>query len=172
MNPVVRIISADDVRACRQDLAALLADCVGGGASIGFMSPFTIEEAAAWWDGICPAVEAGRTVLFAAYLGGELVGSAQLGVDMPPNQRHRGDVKKVIVHRAARRHGIGGELMATIDAEARRRGRTLLVLDTATGSDAERLYERQGWTRAGTIPDYAMWPDGRLCGTTLMWKRL
>src|SRR5205085_8582820 len=97
--------------------------------------------------------------LVAAGLNGRIVGSVQLGLDMPPNQPHRGDIKKLLVHRSARNHGIGAALLARAEAEARARGRTLLALDTA-GAEAERLYVRTGWQRVGVIPDYAMWPGG------------
>src|SRR2546421_730568 len=112
-----------------------------------------------------------ETVLIAAKLDDRIVGSVQLGLDMPPNQPHRADIKKLLVHRSARNHGIGAALMARAEAEAKARGRTLLVLDTA-GAEAERLYARTGWQRVGVIPDYAMWPGGGLCDTTYFCKKL
>jgi GNAT superfamily N-acetyltransferase len=110
-------------------------------------------------------------VLVAAKLDGRIVGTVQLGSDMPPNQPHRADIKKLLVHRSARNHGIGAALMARAEAEAKARGRTLLVLDTA-GAEAERLYVRTGWQRVGIIPDYAMWPAGGFCDTVFFWKRI
>ncbi len=96
----------------------------------------------------------------------------QLGLDTPPNQPHRADIKKMLVHRSARGHGIGASLMAQVEEEARRRGRWLLVLDTVPRENGHRLYLRAGWTETGPVPDYAMFPDGRLCDTMIMWKRL
>ena len=111
-------------------------------------------------------------MLLAAKVGGKIVGTVQLGLDTPPNQPHRADVKKMLVHRAARGHGIGAALMAAVEEEARRRGRWLLVLDTVPGENGHRLYLRAGWTQTGLVPDYALFPDGRLCDTAIMWKRL
>ena len=110
-------------------------------------------------------------MLFAAKLEGRIVGTVQLGLDMPPNQPHRGDIKKLLVHRAARNRGIGAKLMERAEVEAKARGRTLLVLDTA-GAEAERLYVRSGWQRVGVVPDYAMWPAGGFCDTVFFWKRI
>ena len=104
--------------------------------------------------------------------GGRIVGTVQLGLDTPPNQHHRADVKKMLVHRSARGRGIGAALMAAIEEEARRRGRWLLVLDTVPGESGHRLYLRAGWQQSGTVPDYALFPDGRFCDTAIMWKRL
>lgn len=169
----VRLLTAEEAAAHRDELAAVLVDCVEGGASINFMWPFTFDDARTWWDRLMPAVAAGKVVLFAAFAGGRLVGSIQLGVDLPPNQPHRADVKKVIVHRSARGAGIGAALMRAAEAEARRRGLTLLVLDTVSGSDAERLYEKAGWTLAGIIPNYAYMPDGQsIVPTAVYWKAL
>jgi GNAT superfamily N-acetyltransferase len=98
--------------------------------------------------------------------------AVQLGLDTPPNQPHRADIKKMLVHRAARGHGIGVALMAQVEQEARRRGRWLLVLDTVPGENGHRLYLRAGWTQTGLVPDYALFPDGRFCDTAIMWKRL
>ena len=125
------------------------------------MLPFGRDDAAKFFEKVIASVARGETVLIAAKLDGRIVGTVQLGLDMPPNQPHRGDIKKLLVHRSARKHGIGAALMARAEAEAKARGRTLLVLDTASG-DAERLYVRAGWQRVGVIPDYAMWPRRRL----------
>lgn len=168
----VGVLSPDEAEAARGQLAAILADCVEGGASISFMWPFTVAEAHGWWGGVIQAVSEGRSVLFGARLSGELLGSAQLGLVFPPNQPHRAEVAKLIVHRRARGQGLAGALMSALEGEARRRGRTLLTLDTATGSPAERLYERLGWRRLGVLPEQALWPDGSRCDATLFWKRL
>lgn len=154
------------------NLAETLADCVAGGASVSFMAPFPLEEAHAWWGGVIESVAAGRTILFGGYADGVLSGTVQLGLDTPPNQPHRANVKKLLVHRRAREKGLAGALMTALENEARRRGLHLLTLDTVTGSPAERLYARLGWTKSGIIPDYALFPDGRLCDTTVFWKKL
>ena len=110
--------------------------------------------------------------MLAARLDGRIVGTVQLGLDTPANQPHRADIKKLLVHRSARGHGVGEALMARVEQEARRRGRWLLVLDTVPGENGHRLYLRAGWTQTGLVPDYALFPDGRLCDTAIMWKRL
>src|SRR6478609_1430039 len=153
-------------------LAAVLVDCVEGGASVNFMAPFSHDQALEFFREVAGSVAAGDTVLLAARLGGRIVGTVQLGLDTPPNQPHRADIKKLLVHRAARGHGVGAALMAQVEAEARRRGRWLLVLDTVPGENGHRLYLREGWTQTGLVPDYALFPDGRLCDTAIMWKRL
>src|SRR5215211_8080114 len=167
----VRMLSARDARRDRLALAEILADCVTGGASVSFMWPFTIDDAQEWWGGVIESIAENKTVLFGACLGDRLVGTVQLGLDGPPNQRHRGDVRKLLVHRDARGRGIGAALMTALESEAGRRGLSLLTLDTASGA-AERLYQRLGWTRAGVIPRYALWPGGRFCDITIFWKAL
>src|SRR5206468_635735 len=117
-------------------------------------------------------VEQGTRVLVAAFDGDCVVGTVQVNLALPPNQPHRGDVAKLLVHRSTRRRGVARRLMEAVEAEARAEGRTLLVLDTVTGSEAERLYARLGWTRAGVIPRYALYPDGRPCDTTVFWKAI
>jgi GNAT superfamily N-acetyltransferase len=136
------------------------------------MSPFSQGEARGFFSKIAELVAAGASVLLVAMLDGKIVGTVQLGLDVPPNQRHRADIKKMLVHRSARGRGIGMALMAAIEEEARRRGRWLLVLDTVPGESGHRLYLRAGWQQSGTVPDYALFPDGRLCDTAIMWKRL
>jgi GNAT superfamily N-acetyltransferase len=166
----VRRLDAAEVRARLDELAAVLADCVAGGASVSYMAPFTQEQAreafAAWADD----VERDARLLLAAFLDGTIVGTVQLVFATPPNQPHRADVAKLLVHRSARRRGLARLLMEHAEREARAEGKTLLVLDTVTGEDAERLYTRLGWTRVGVIPNYALYPDGRPCDTTVFWK--
>ncbi len=164
-------LDAAAVCAAADELAGVLVDCVEGGASVSFMAPYTHEQAVAFFRGIAGAVERDEIVLLAARRNGRIVGTVQLGIKTPPNQPHRADVNKLLVHRAARKQGAGAALMRRLEAAARARGRTLLVLDTASG-DAERLYERMGWTRVGVIPGYALLPHGGLCDTTLFWKRI
>jgi GNAT superfamily N-acetyltransferase len=153
-------------------LADVLVDCVEGGASVSFMSPFSHQQALTIFRKVAGSVASGDTVLLAARLGGRIVGTVQLGLDTPPNQPHRADIKKLLVHRSARGHGVGAALMAQAEEEARRRGRWLLVLDTVPGENGHRLYLRPGWTETGLVPNYALFPDGRLCDTAIMWKRL
>lgn len=172
MTITIRTLTAEAARAHLDALAEILADCVAGGASVSFMPPFGVAEARAWWPGVVDAVARGDTVLLAGFLDGRLLGTAQIGLDGPCNQRHRGDVKKVLVHRAARRRGLARALMQAVEEEARARGLTLLTLDTGKGGEAEHLYDSCGWTRAGIIPNYALWPDGRPCDTILFWKAL
>jgi ribosomal protein S18 acetylase RimI-like enzyme len=154
------------------ELADVLVDCVEGGASVSFMSPFSHDQALGIFRKVESSVAAGDTVLLAATLDGKVVGTVQLGLDTPPNQPHRADIKKMLVHRGARGRGIGAALMAAVEEEARRRSRWLLVLDTVPGENGHRLYIRAGWTQTGIVPDYALFPDGRLCDTAIMWKRL
>lgn len=166
----VRRLGGHEARALIDELAAVLLDCVSGGASVNYMAPFSRDQARAAFDAMVADVESGTRILLAAFIEERLVGTVQLVPALAPNQPHRADVAKLLVHRAARRHGVGRLLVEGIEAEARRQGRTLLVLDTVTGDDAERLYERLGWTRTGVIPDYALYPDGRPCDTTIFWK--
>jgi GNAT superfamily N-acetyltransferase len=154
------------------ELAEVLADCVAGGASVNFMSSFSRDDARTFFGKVAGSVASGDIVLLVARLNGRIVGTVQLGLDMPPNQLHRADVKKMLVHRSVRGRGIGAALMAAIEKEARQRGRRLLVLDTVPGESGHRLYLRSGWLQSGTIPDFAQFPDGRLCDTAIMWKRL
>lgn len=168
----IRILSADEVRAASADLCETLSDCINGGASLGFMLPFGPKDAEGYWHEIADAVDAGGIILAVAEIGGRVVGTVQVGLASKPNQPHRGDLMKLLVHRSARGLGLSRQLMAAVEDEAARRGRTLLVLDTATGSDAERIYPRFGWERVGVIPDYALWPEGGFCATTLFYKRI
>lgn len=167
----VRLLSAAAAERERDALSEVLADCVAGGASVSFMAPFSNADAHAWWGGVIASVAADKTALFGAYVDEALVGTVQLGLDVPPNQPHRGDVKKLLVHRRARGRRLGRALMEALEAEARRRSLTLLTLDTASEA-AERVYDGLGYTRAGVIPGYALWPEGGLCATTLFWKSL
>jgi GNAT superfamily N-acetyltransferase len=167
----ILLLDAAAAKAAIGELADVLADCVEGGASVNFMLPYSREDAAKFFEKVIASIERDETVLLAAKLDGRIVGTVQLGTDTPPNQPHRADVKKLLVHRVARNRGVGAALMTRIEQEAKARGRTLLVLDTA-GSEAERLYVRSGWQRVGTIPDYAMWPQGGYCDSTFFWKKL
>jgi len=168
----IRRLGAAEARAELDGLAAVLVDCVEGGASVSYMAPFTHAEARAAFEAVVADVEQGRRVLLAAFDDGAVVGTVQVNLATPPNQPHRGDVAKLLVRRSARRRGIAERLMEAAEREARVEGRTLLVLDTVTGDAAERLYTRLGWSRVGVIPNYALYPDGRLCDTTVFYKTL
>jgi GNAT superfamily N-acetyltransferase len=170
---VIEIIELDAAAApgAVEELAGVLADCVNGGASVNFMLPYGATDAAGFFRKVIPSIASGDTILLAAKVDGRIVGTVQLGLDMPPNQPHRAEVKKMLVHRAARGKGVGAALLAAAETRARQKGRTLLVLDTAS-DDARRLYERGGWQRLGNIPDYALLPGGGLCDTTIYWKRI
>jgi GNAT superfamily N-acetyltransferase len=170
-NTEILVLDAPAAKAAIGELADVLADCVAGGASVNFMLPYSHGDAAVFFEKVIASVARNETVLLAATLDGRIVGTVQLGLDTPPNQPHRADVKKLLVHRVARGRGIGAALMARIEQDAKTRGRTLLVLDTA-GVAAERLYVRGGWQRVGTIPDYAMWPGGGFCDSTFFWKKI
>lgn len=169
--PDIAVLDPAAANAAIDQLADVLADCVEGGASVSFMLPFGHDDAVTFFRKVTGAVARGDTVLIAARREGRIIGTVQLGLDTPPNQPHRADVKKLLVHRSARRRGVGAALMTRAEEEAKARGRTLLVLDTASG-DAERLYARSGWHRTGIIPDYAMWPGGGFCDTSIFWKRV
>lgn len=170
---VVRRLEAGEARSRVAALSDVLIDCVEGGASVSFMLPMTRAKADAFWLGVADGVAAGdRILLVAESADGALVGTVQVVFAWPENQPHRADVAKMLVHRSARRHGVGAALMRAAEEAARASGRTLLVLDTVTGSDAERLYARLGWQRVGVVPDYALWPDGRPCDTTIFYRDL
>jgi GNAT superfamily N-acetyltransferase len=153
-------------------LADVLVDCVDGGASVSFMHPLTRERATAFWRGVAQGAADGRRLLLVAEDEQGIVGTVQVIVDLPENQPHRGDVAKMLVHRRGRRRGVGAALMRAAEEHARDAGKTLLVLDTVTGGDAERLYARLGWQRAGVVPDYALWPRGGFCATTFFYRQL
>jgi GNAT superfamily N-acetyltransferase len=175
-----------------QQLADVLVDCVAGGASVSFMHPLAPERALAFWRGVAAGVARGERVLLVAEdgdagggaggdpggeadgngAGARICGTVQLVVDQPDNQPHRADVSKMLVHRRARRRGVGAALMQAVEAEARAAGKTLLVLDTITGSDAARLYTRLGWQHTGDIPDFALMPHGGLAPTSIYWRRV
>ena len=168
----IRRLDGPELHARLDELADVLADCVAGGASVSYLAPFSHEQARAAFEAMAAEVEHGRRLLLAAFAGGRLVGTVQLILALPPNQPHRAEIAKLLVHSSARRRGAAQQLMEQAESEARAAGKTLLVLDTVTGDAAERLYTRLGWTRVGVIPGYALYPDGRPCDTTVFWKAL
>lgn len=154
-------------------LADVLVDCVEGGASVSFMAPLSRERALAFWEGVAHSTRSGERQLHVARdVEGVIVGTVQVVPATPENQPHRADIAKMLVHRRARGRGVGAALLAAAERGAAQSGRTLLVLDTVTGAEGERLYASQGWERCGVIPDYALFPDGRPCSTTVFYKRL
>jgi len=153
-------------------LSDVLIDCVEGGASVSFMLPMSRAKADAFWRAASASVARGeRLVLVAEDPDGTIVGTVQVILAQPENQPHRGDLAKMLVHRRARRQGIGAALLVAAERAALEAGKTLLVLDTAS-EEAERLYARHGWQRCGQVPDYALWPDGGFCATTIYFKSL
>jgi GNAT superfamily N-acetyltransferase len=154
-------------------LCDLLVDCVEGGASVSFMWPMTRAKAESFWRDVLAGVSRGERIVLVAEDGqGALVGTVQLVLQLPENQPHRADLAKMLVHRRARRQGIGAQLLRAAEAAALDCGKTLLVLDTVTGDPGERLYARHGWRRVGEIPGYALYPDGRPCATTVFYRSL
>jgi len=168
----VRRLDAAQAAAAVDALAEVLIDCVEGGASVSFMLPMTREKSTAFWRAVADGVARSERALLVAEDAHGIVGTVQLVLGLPENQPHRADVAKMLVHRRARRQGIAQRLMSALDTIARDEGRTLLVLDTVTGGDAARLYERLGWERVGVIPGYALLPRGGLCGTTVYYRNL
>ena len=168
----IRRLTPAEAREHVDALASVLEDCVTGGASVSYMAPFSHEDARRAFEGFVADAEQGRRVILAAFADGALVGTVQLILAVPPNQPHRGEIAKLLVHRSARKRGIAQLLMDGAEAAARAEGKTLLVLDTVTGDAAERLYERLGWQTVGVIPGYALYPDGRPCDTTVFYKSL
>jgi GNAT superfamily N-acetyltransferase len=153
-------------------LTDVLIDCVEGGASVSFMDPLTRERASAFWRRVGDGVTAGQRAILVADDAQGMCGTVQLVFDLPENQPHRADLAKMLVHRRARRQGLGAALMKAAETTARQCGKSLLVLDTVTGGDAERLYERLGWQRVGVIPRYALFPKGGFCSTTVFYRNL
>ena len=169
----VRRLDAAEAEVAVGALADVLLDCVQGGASVSFMWPLPRDKALNFWRGVAAGVARGERVLLVAQDGGgRIVGTVQLIVAQPDNQPHRADVAKMLVHRDARRRGVAHQLMAAVDDAARAAGKTVLVLDTVTDSDAERLYQRSGWQRVGDVPGYALMPDGAVCGATIFYKSI
>jgi GNAT superfamily N-acetyltransferase len=165
-----RLRRVDDAEV--EALAEVLIDCVEGDASVSFMHPLTRERAVAFWRRVAQDVAEGQRALLVAEDAQGICGTVQLIFDLPENQPHRADLAKMLVHRRARRQGLGAALVRAAEATARECHKTLLVLDAVTGGDAERLYERLGWVRVGAIPRYALMPRGGFCSTTYFYRDL
>jgi ribosomal protein S18 acetylase RimI-like enzyme len=170
----IRLVTQEDFDAIETSLAAIVEDGVNGGAAITFMQPYTAEDGLRFWrEKVFPDVASGRRVLFVACLDDAVVGTVQMDIAPQPNQLHRCEVAKMIVHARARRRGIARRLMRALEAHAKSIGKTLITLDTRTGDKAELLYASLGFQKAGVIPRYAYDPDGRsLHGTTYMYKEI
>jgi ribosomal protein S18 acetylase RimI-like enzyme len=169
------LFSADDLVRHLPELGALLHACVHDGASVGFVMPYEAEDSEAFWrNRVLPSLRAGGLLLFVAREGDALTGTVQLDYDTMPNQRHRAEVRKLLVHPAFRRRGIARALMTELERHAQRLQRSLLTLDTRTGDHAEPLYTALGYRTAGVIPGYARAPhdDSRFDATTIMYKAL
>ena len=151
----IRLLLPEEARARRAELVELLFDAVDGGASVNFVKPMTREKSEMWWKGALDSHARGERLIFAADAEGRLDGTVQLVLAPQENQSFRGDIAKLLVHRRARRLGLGWRLMEAAEAEALRIGRTLLTLDTEAASAADALYRNLGWTRVGVIPGYA-----------------
>jgi GNAT superfamily N-acetyltransferase len=168
----IRRLTPAELSDCIEDLSSILIDCVEGGASVSFMSPLARERADAFWMNVQTRIAAGTTEVLVARLDGGMVGTVQIVMPPAENQAHRADLAKMLVHRRARRRGVGRALIMAAEKLARDLGKTLLVLDTVSGSDAERLYKSLNWITVGRIPGYALFPDGRPCDTTYLYKNL
>lgn len=157
-------------------LAGLLCDAVNSGSAVSFLAPLSFETAETWWRETLGGTNDKKTILVARLVGengGEIVGAVQLHPSWAPNQPHRADIAKLIVHRRARGQGIGRRLMETVEQLAAQAGYTLLVLDTRRGCEAEHLYRKLGWTEAGIIPDFAVNADrSGLHDTVIFYKRV
>lgn len=172
--PAIIRLDADGLIQKIDQFGDMLHVCVHDGASIGFIEPFPMDEATAFWrDRIVPALRGGKRTLFVALDEDRVVGTVQLDYDTMPNQRHRGDISKLMVRPDCRRRGIARLLMVAAEDRAKELGRSLLTLDTRTGDSAETLYASLGFERACVIPEYARDPfSDKLSATTVMFKRL
>jgi GNAT superfamily N-acetyltransferase len=168
----IRRLTAAEGRPHVTALADVLLDCVQGGASVSFMASLSQAEAESFFEKVVEGVQRGDRILLAGFIDSKLVGTVQILIAMSPNQPHRADIAKLLVLRSARGQGVGARLMESAEEASRLAGKNLLVLDTATGDHAERLYTRLGWTRTGVIPKYALYPDGTWCDTTIFWKQV
>jgi len=170
--PTVSILSPTEAENKIPRLADLLFDAVESGASVGFVPPFALKDALNYWRAVIPALREGNRILLAASDGNGLAGAVQLALETRSNGKHRAEVTKLLVHRRSRRQGLGKALMTEAEAAARRLGRTLLFLDTKKGSDAEHLFSKVGYIRAGEIPGYARSIDGTLHTTVFFYRYL
>jgi ribosomal protein S18 acetylase RimI-like enzyme len=156
----------------RAMLSEILIEVVANGGSVSFMHPLEQARADAFWDGSLAAAARGERVILGAWDGETLAGTVTLLLDLPPNQPHRGEIAKMMTRMSHRGRGVAKALMVELERVAVERGRTILTLDTATDEGAGGLYQKLGFTYAGTLPEYALKPRGGLTGTDLYWKRI
>jgi ribosomal protein S18 acetylase RimI-like enzyme len=171
----VTLLTAEAARTCLNELGDVLHACVHGGASVSFVLPYSPEDAEAFWrNKVQPAVEGGKLLLWVARQNGRIAGAVQLDIDTPPNQPHRAEIRKLLVHPDFRRQGIARDLMRAAEAQAVQLGRSLITLDTRTGDSAEPLYASLGYVAVGQIPGFSRDPHdaGKLDATTIMYKRV
>lgn len=168
----IRRLDAGEAKARSGELADILLDCVAGGASVSFMADMSRDEALAFWEKVARGVENGERLLFVAESEAQFIGTVQVIASGIPNQPHRADLAKMLVRGPARGKGVGAALLAAAESASLEAGWWLMVLDTVVDSEGDRLYRRGGWTPVGIIPNYALWPDGRLCGTRYYYKDL
>ncbi len=169
----IRTLTAQEIGAHLDALSNVLIDCVESGASVSFLLPMTRDKADQFWNQIRDGVERGTHHLHVAEISSlGIIGTVLLIAAAAENQPHRADIAKMLVHRRARRRGVGQALMAAVEQTAMRVNKKVLVLDTVTGSAGDHLYLKIGWTRVGEIPDYALYPDGSLCPTSVFYKVL
>lgn len=170
----IRPLLAEELSERAAALARILSTTVAGGGALGFVEPLPSDDARRWFEeDVFPRVQRDERVLFGAFVDEALMGSVQLLLALPPNQRHRAEIAKMMVHPSARRQGLGKRLLQAALDEARRRAKRLVTLDTRTGGGAEKLYAQMGFRTVGVIPEYALDPDGKaLHGTTIMYARL
>jgi len=169
---VTRRIDAGEAEARLPELAEVLVDAVEHGASVNFMAGFSLEEAVAFWRDQLPGIGNGGRRLIVADDGTRLGGTVLLLLAPQPNAPHRAEIGKMLVRSDLRRRGLGRRLLAAAEAAARDAGRTLLLLDTESGSAGDRLYRDCGWIEYGRVPGHAFTPDGRLAETTMFYKRI
>ncbi len=168
----IRAIDAVEAEARLTELSAILVDAVAHGASVNFMAGFSDNEGRAFWNGQLPSIARGERQLLVADDGTRLVGTVVLTFAHQPNAPHRAEIGKMLVLSSARRQGLGRRLLAVAEEVAREAGRTLLLLDTETGSAGDLLYRSCGWTEIGTVPNHSYTADGCLAAATVFCKVL
>lgn len=166
------LLTASDIRIRNHELASVLIDCVAGGASVGFTLPLSETKARVFWQDVAESVALGSRTVIVAEQDGRIVGAVQIILTNPDNQPHRAEIAKMLVHRDARQRGLGQRLLEEAETAAAAAGKTLLILDTASGSASERLYLRCGWTKVGEIPNYAVYPDGKTGNSSIFYKTI
>ncbi|WP_257457748.1 GNAT family N-acetyltransferase [Archangium lipolyticum] len=172
MNVEIRFLDAIEAASHLDALVELLRDSVDNGASVGFLPPLEAAEARAYWQGVMAELASPSRGLALAWVDGKVAGTAQLVEADKANARHRAEVSKVLVHSSFRRRGVGAALMRAVEARARARGKSTLVLDTREGEPSEQLYQSLGWIRVGSIPQYAEIAGGVLVPTVVYYKLL